>query len=100
MGFIIISEKEIYNGFYYYPKQIMDFNKERQNMIVQGVKLVESDDFTETYDKLDDDFEEFDGLEDDFEDEFFLDDLEDDLEEDLIDEIYAVDGFDLREDRL
>ena len=94
------SEKEIYNGFYYYPKQIMDFNKERQNMIVQGVKLVESDDFTETYDKLDDDFEEFDGLEDDFEDEFFLDDLEDDLEEDLIDEIYAVDGFDLREDRL
>ena len=94
------SEKEIYNGFYYYPKQIMDFNKERQNMIVQGVKLVESDDFTETYDKLDDDFEEFDGLEDDFEDEFFLDDLEDDLEEDLIDEIYAVDGFDLKEDRL
>ena len=45
------SDKEIYNGFYYYPKQIIDFNKERKNMIIRGVKLIESDDYTETYDK-------------------------------------------------
>ena len=41
------SDKEIYNGFYYYPKQIIDFNKERKNMIIRGVKLIDSDDFTD-----------------------------------------------------
>ena len=40
------SNEEIYNGFYYYPKQIIDFNKERKSMIVKGVKIIDSDDFT------------------------------------------------------
>ena len=73
------SDKEIYNGFYYYPKQIIDFNKERKNMIIRGVKLIDSDDFTDTYDKLESDLEEFEGIEgfdDDSQDEFILDDAD------------------------
>ena len=75
------SDKEIYNGFYYYPKQILDFNKERKNMIIRGVKVIDGDDFTDTYDNLDSDLEEFDGLEDDFEEELIIDGLIDDIED-------------------
>ena len=82
------SDKEIYNGFYYYPKQIVDFNKERKDMIIKGVKIIDSDDFTDTYDNLESDLEEFNESEDfnddliDFEDMKFIEDLENDLEED------------------
>lgn len=82
------TDKEIYNGFYYYPKQIVDFNNQRKNMIIEGVKVIEGlDDFTETYDKLDSDLEEFDDADTDFEEEFLLDELEDEcLEYDEYDE--------------
>ena len=82
------SDEEIYNGFYYYPKKIVDFNKERQDMIVNGVKLIDGDDFTDTYDNLDSDLEEFNESED-FEDDFI-----DDKDLELIDAIVA----DLEED--
>ena len=82
------SDEEIYNGFYYYPKKIVDFNKERQDMIVNGVKLIDGDDFTDTYDNLESDLEEFNGSED-FEDDFI-----DDNDLELIDAIVA----DLEED--
>ena len=82
------SDEEIYNGFYYYPKKIVDFNKERQDMIVKGVKLIDGDDFTDTYDNMDSDLEEFNGSED-FEDDFI-----DDKDLELIDAIVA----DLEED--
>ena len=82
------SDEEIYNGFYYYPKKIVDFNKERQDMIVNGVKLIDGDDFTDTYDNWDSDLEEFNGSED-FEDDFI-----DDKDLELIDAIVA----DLEED--
>ena len=82
------SDEEIYNGFYYYPKKIVDFNKERQDIIVNGVKLIDADDFTDTYDNLDSDLEEFNGSED-FEDDFI-----DDNDLELIDDIVA----DLEED--
>ena len=82
------SDEEIYNGFYYYPKKIVDFNKERQDRIVNGVKLIDGDDFTDTYDNLDSDLEEFNGSED-FEDDFI-----DDKDLELIDAIVA----DLEED--
>ena len=76
------SEEEIYNGFYYYPKQILDFNMERKSMIVKGVKLIDSDDFTDTYDNLESDLEEFEPFEDDFVDEITIEDIgdEDDVE--------------------
>ena len=82
------TDKEIYNGFYYYPKQIFDFNKERENMIVRGVKVIDgANDFTETYDKLGSDFEEFDGF--DFEDigNDLIDDDFEQLDDELIDDI-------------
>ena len=82
------SDEEIYNGFYYYPKKIVDFNKERQDMIVNGVKLIDGDDFTDTYDNMDSDLEEFNGSED------FQDDFIDDKDLELIDAIVA----DLEED--
>ena len=82
------SDEEIYNGFYYYPKKIVDYNNERHEMIVKGVKLIDADDFTDTYDNLDSDLEEFNGPED-FEDDFIDDEV---LE--LIDAIVA----DLEED--
>ena len=53
------TEKEIYNGFYYYPIQIVDFNRQRDNMIINGVKVIENDDFTNNYDNLESDLEEF-----------------------------------------
>ena len=84
------SDEEIYNGFYYYPKKIVDFNKERQDMIVNGVKLIDGDDFTDTYDNLDSDLEEFNESED-FEDDFI-----DDADLELIEDIVA----DLEEDEL
>ena len=58
-------------------------------MIVKGVKLIDGDDFTDTYDNLDSDWEEFDEF-DDFEDELKDEDLE------LIENIVA----DLEEDEL
>ena len=89
------SNEEIYNGFYYYPKQIIDFNKERKSMIVKGVKIIDSDDFTDTYDNRISDLEEFDESEDfnDLFDEDFndliddgdlelIEDIDNDLEED------------------
>ena len=89
------SNEEIYNGFYYYPKQIIDFNKERKSMIVKGVKIIDSDDFTDTYDNRISDLEEFNESEDfnDYFDEDFndliddgdlelIEDIDNDLEED------------------
>lgn len=90
------SDKEIYNGFYYYPKQILDFNQERENMIVKGVKVIDgADDFTDTYDNLDDDLEEFDGFDYDFEN--CNDDLTDDGDFESTD-IGLIDDFDNVED--
>ena len=91
------SDEEIYNGFYYYPKKIVDFNKERQDMIVKGVKLIDSDDFTDTYDNLDSDWEEFDESED-FEDELRDEDLE--LIENIGNENCEVNEFDFEEEEL
>ncbi|AMK15405.1 ribonuclease P protein component 3 [Methanobrevibacter olleyae] len=81
------SDREIYNGFYYYPKKIIDFNKDRKNMIVQGVKVIDGADFTDTYDSLDSDLEEFDDFDDGF--DGFIDGYNDINEEN-----------DLREDEL
>ncbi len=95
------TNEEIYNGFYYYPKQIVDFNKERKSMIVKGVKLIDGDDFTDTYDNLDSDLEEFNELEDFQEELIDLEDLE--LMEEMEDidyENYVNNGFDLEEDKL
>ena len=72
------TDKEIYNGFYYYPKQILEFNQERENMIVRGVKVIEgANDFTDTYDKMDNDLEDFDSDEFDDLDIEYSHDLED-----------------------
>ena len=95
------TNEEIYNGFYYYPKQIVDFNKERKSMIVKGVKLIDGDDFTDTYDNLDSDLEEFNELEDFQEELINLEDLE--LMEEMEDidyENYVNNEFDLEEDKL
>ena len=57
-------------------------------MIVKGVKRIDGDDFTDTYDNLESDLEEFNESEDfnddlmDFEDMEFIEDIENDLEED------------------
>ena len=95
------SDKEIYNGFYYYPKQILDFNKERKDFIVEGVKIIDgADDFTDTYDKVDSDLEEFDS--EDFNLEEFNVDLIEDEDFELIDEemdsSYDGDETNLKED--
>ena len=90
------SEEEIYNGFYYYPKQILDFNMERKSMIVKGVKLIDSDDFTDTYDNLESDLEEFEPFEEEFVDEINIDDI-DGIE---CMEDFENDGSDLREEEL
>jgi ribonuclease P/MRP protein subunit RPP1 len=74
------TDKEIYNGFYYYPKQIVDFNSERDNMIINGVKVIESDDFTDTYDNLESDLEEFEPFDDESVDEIDEVDDSDDLD--------------------
>ena len=61
------TDEEIYNGFFYYPKEIIDFNLERKNMIIKGVKVIEgASDFTEAgkktpkYEESDKIFEEND----------------------------------------
>ena len=87
------SEEEIYNGFYYYPKQIVDFNNERKSMIVKGVKLIDSDDFTDTYDTMESDLEEFEPFEDEFVDEIAIEDIEG-MED------FENDGSDYKEDEL
>lgn len=93
------ADKEIYNGFYYYPKQIVDFNNQRKNMIIDGVKVIEdTDDFTETYDKMDSDLEEFYDADTDFEDGLLLEELEDECLE--YDEYDAYDENELGEDEL
>ena len=76
------TNEEIYNGFYYYPKQIVDFNNERKDMIIKGVKVIDSDDFTDTYDNLESDLEEFNEYEDFNDDLIDYDDIDIDLEED------------------
>ena len=93
------SDEEIYNGFYYYPKKIVDFNKERHDMIVNGVKLIDTDDFTDTYDNMDSDLEEFNESED-FQDDLIDDDFMDDDFEliDDIDEVLLDDDFELIDD--
>ncbi len=54
------TDAEIANGFYYYPKRIIEFNKDRKNMIVRGVKVIEgATDFTDKL-KNDSDFEVLD----------------------------------------
>ena len=93
------SEEEIYNGFYYYPKQIVDFNKERKSMIVKGVKLIDSDDFTDTYDTMESDLEEFEPFEDEFVDEIAIDDIEGIDDFDNVDDS-VNDGIDAEEDEL
>ena len=93
------SEEEIYNGFYYYPKQIVDFNKERKSMIVKGVKLIDSDDFTDTYDNLESDLEEFEPFEDEFVDEIAIEDIEGIDDFDNVDDS-VNDGIDAEEDEL
>lgn len=70
------TNEEIYKGFYHYPKEILNFNKERKNMIVQGVKVIEgASDFTEVHKKEETDVD-FDNL--------FTDDIEYDIEYDDI----------------
>ena len=64
-------------------KSIMDFNSERWNVILQGVRIIDGDDFTETYDTFDSDLEEFDGFDDDYEDEIVMDELDEDLPDGL-----------------
>ena len=79
------SNEEIYNGFYYYPKQIVDFNKERKSMIVKGVKRIDADDFTDTYDNLESDLEKFNESED-FDEDFNYDLIDDeDINDEYID---------------
>ena len=87
------SEEEIYNGFYYYPKQIVDFNNERKSMIVKGVKVIDSADFTDTYDTMESDLEEFEPFEDEFVDEIAIEDIEG-MED------FENDGSDYKEDEL
>ena len=93
------TDEEIYNGFYYYPKQIVDFNSERDNMIINGVKVIDSDDFTDTYDNLESDLEEFEPFDDEIIDE--IDDIEE-IEDinDFYDEDYEDNEFDLEEEEL
>ena len=94
------TDEEIYNGFYYYPKEILDFNKERKNMIIRGVKVIEgASDFTETgektpkydeylnkdyFDNLDENNLIVDDFENNFADEDSLNDY-DNLEDDSTD---------------
>ena len=67
-------------------------------MLVKGVKLIEDDDFTDTYGTLDSDLEEFNEFED-FNDELKDEDLE--LIDDIVEDIVDVDVVnDLEEDGL
>ena len=96
------TDREIYNGFYYYPRQIIDFNKERENMIVRGVKVIEgADDFTDTYDKRDSDLEDFDISDFDGLEEVSIDDFDDldELGSDGLDDLdFEDEEIDFKED--
>ena len=96
------TDREIYNGFYYYPRQIIDFNNERENMIVRGVKVIEgADDFTDTYDKRDSDLEEFDISDFDGLEEVSIDDFDDldELSSDGLDDLnFEDEEIDFKED--
>ena len=92
------TDKEIYNGFYYYPKQIVDFNSERDNMIINGVKVIESDDFTDTYDYLESDLEEFEPFDEESVDEIDEVDESDDLDDFDVVEDYDDNEFDFEEE--
>lgn len=87
------SDKEIYNGFYYYPREIIDFNRQRKNMVIKGVKVIEgASDFTEIDSKTPK-FEEsecFDEAISQKEDDFFdCDESEDDFSDyDEEDEVF------------
>ena len=87
------SDKEIYNGFYYYPREIIDFNRQRKNMVIKGVKIIEgASDFTEI-DSRTPKFEEsecFDEAISQKEDDFFdCDESEDDFSDyDEEDEVF------------
>ena len=87
------SDKEIYNGFYYYPREIIDFNLQRKNMVIKGVKIIEgASDFTEI-DSRTPKFEEsecFDEAISQKEDDFFdCDESEDDFSDyDEEDEVF------------
>lgn len=114
------TDKEIYDGFYYYPKEIADFNSNRKNMIIQGVTVIKgADDFTEsktktpTYEEYlemnqkeslfnqsldEDDFEDLtsvDGFDDGFDnidiDDDFNEDVSDDFEEELAEDLDSLD---------
>ena len=71
------TNQEIINGFYHYPKQIIDFNRERENMVVQGVKVIKgATDFSDVRRGADENIDE--GL---YGDDVFFED--DSLGEDL-----------------
>jgi len=43
-----LSKEDLANCFYKYPKEIVDFNKERENMIILGVKKIDKEESNET----------------------------------------------------
>ena len=87
------TNEEIYNGFYKYPKEILDFNKDRNNMVIQGVKVIEgATDFTEVH-KKENNNSDFDNLfKDDIEDE----DIDEKFDEEYLDldEVNDLDNMD------
>lgn len=71
------TNEEIYNGFCKYPQEIIDFNKDRKNMVIKGVKVIEgATDFTDVY-KNDEDSKDFEDM--------FCDNLEESDSMDLSD---------------
>ena len=74
------TNQEIINGFYHYPKQIIDFNRERENMVVQGVKVIKgATDFSDVRRGADENIDE--SL---FEDEeIFIEDDDEFLQDDV-----------------
>lgn len=76
------THEEIYNGFYKYPKEILDFNKDRKNMVIQGVKVIEgATDFTEVHKKEDTNI----GFDDLFKDDIEDDDFDENFDEEYLD---------------
>lgn len=87
------TNEEIYNGFYKYPKEILDFNKDRKNMIIQGVKVIEgATDFTEVHKKENHNIDFDDLFKDDIEDE----DIDENFDEEYLDleDINDLDNLD------
>ena len=87
------TNEEICNGFYKYPKEILDFNKDRKNMIIQGVKVVEgATDFTEVHKKEDTNI----GFDDLFKDDIEDDDFDENFDEEYLDldEVNDLDNMD------